>query len=339
MSPCSSPLHSRHRNKILLVDIHSNPLTREEHMLQEMVGPVWSCQGAKSSSSPQKIDNKANNCFFQIHPFKSTVQTLCSQCDKLNCMIVINISKLGHQMPLDNQCQGNNIACVLNRPAERQVNLQQEIVLHANNRPEDDELQNDSGFGSGGLQRNFIFDSESDLDQLKKNDLELSQCGFYFGSIDSQTSNNLLRKKPTGTFLLRDSSDSRYLYSLSVKTEKGATSIRILYNNGMFQFDCDERIRYKLPQFDSLLALLNFHVKATEKGGNKMWRWEEISGCKSLTVVLKKSLMNSVPSLAHLSRVKINQCLDNVDYLPLAVEKLPLSSDLKKFVQQYPYQI
>ncbi|KAH9519749.1 Suppressor of cytokine signaling 2, partial [Bulinus truncatus] len=224
-------------------------------------------------------------------------------------------------------------------PIQQDFILQHGMALPENRFVDDDENTNDSGFGSAGYSvYKPRYDCNNELEKLENNVEELSACCFYFGPVNSQEARDILCKKPVGTFLLRDSSDSKYLYSLSLKTERGATSVRILYNKGLFQFDSDEKIRNKLPCFESVLALVDFHVMITQTGNNKCWRWEENSGKKSMKVSLKNPLKCSVPSLAHLARIKINQCLEDV-YMPhLSVDKLSLSSQLKDYLKSYPYR-
>lgn len=318
-----------------------NPLAKEEQLFEDaltrLVGPVQFLDILQSLITC--LDRLILiNCTAHFQFSSSTHKTI-NQCE------LLSHGNNSLRSPVARKASSNNFWSGQKSPVWQHSEGNKESLQHGMalrvSRAEHEESQNDSGFGSGGCQpHSFTFDSRIDLEKLEQNHCELSQCCFYFGFIDSRTSKDLLRKKPTGTFLIRDSSDSRYLYSLSVKTERGATSVRILYSNGLFQFDSDERIRDRLPRFDSVLALLDFHVMVTRDGSNKSWQWEEMSGRKSMKVSLTKPMMNSVPSLAHLSRVKINQCLDNVHILESSVHKLPkLSDELKEYIKEYPYRI
>lgn len=276
----------------------------------------------------------------KVDQLKKSVKRSTCQCSNLGTECGSFSSPLNREVALSYK-KSDRISATLNKVSESRKSLQHGMAQHDSD-VDNNETQNDSGFNedSGGLHRRLpTFDSRIDFDKLERNNHELSQCCFYFSSMDSQAAKDLLRKKPTGTFLIRDSSHFQYLYSLSVKTERGATSVRIMYNNGLFQFDCDERIRSKLPMFDSVLGLLDFHVMVTHEGVNKSWQWEENSGKKGMKVTLTKPLKNSVPTLGHLSRVKINQCLDNT-FLSHLVDNLPLiSNELKVFIKDYPYRI
>lgn len=57
-----------------------------------------------------------------------------------------------------------------------------------------------------------------------------SAClGWYWGSITASEARQHLQKMPEGTFLVRDSTHPSYLFTLSVKTTRGPTNVRIEY--------------------------------------------------------------------------------------------------------------
>ena len=59
-------------------------------------------------------------------------------------------------------------------------------------------------------------------------DARLVDCPFYYARMTHAEAKSRLRGAVVGTFLLRDSADPRYQYSLSVRTARGTTSIRIV---------------------------------------------------------------------------------------------------------------
>jgi len=105
------------------------------------------------------------------------------------------------------------------------------------------------------LHNDFI----TDLLVLKKTFQRVEQCPWYWGNISGPEAHHKLRKKPIGTFLLRDSSDARYIFSLSFVTKRGPTSIRILYKHSRFFLDSEkEEMRnsvQQLPRSNSHPAL------------------------------------------------------------------------------------
>lgn len=72
----------------------------------------------------------------------------------------------------------------------------------------------------------------SELQKLSDTLRALRQSGWYYEGITYQQSHDLLKDRPLGSFLVRESSDPRFLFSLSVQTERGPTSVRIHYING-----------------------------------------------------------------------------------------------------------
>ena len=64
-----------------------------------------------------------------------------------------------------------------------------------------------------------------------------------------------------GTFLVRDSSDARYLYALSLQTDKGPTSVRIHYSSSGFRLDASNTgMADHLPRFRTVLDLVDHYV-------------------------------------------------------------------------------
>ncbi|XP_062581013.1 suppressor of cytokine signaling 2-like [Saccostrea cucullata] len=168
----------------------------------------------------------------------------------------------------------------------------------------------------------------------------LLQTGWYYENFSSQEAKSLLRKEPVGTFLIRDSSDPKYLYSLSVKTSRGTTSVRILYHKGQFQLDSDERISAKMPKFDSAVRLVDFYARLTSMGRSYVCRWLESSGRKDLPIVLQKPKSNCVVDLKQLCRLSINRSLPKTlsrSKVLNYVDKLPVPKPIKNYLKEYPY--
>nr|CAB3231341.1 SOCS1/2/3/CIS suppressor of cytokine signaling [Phallusia mammillata] len=98
-----------------------------------------------------------------------------------------------------------------------------------------DSIRGDSDFISTG-----VSDAAQVLCHLAGVFETVEECPWYCGAMTGQEAKIRLRSTPPGTFLLRDSSDSRFLFSMSLMTRRGATSIRIVYKNGRFGFDSEE---------------------------------------------------------------------------------------------------
>ncbi|ODN00090.1 Suppressor of cytokine signaling 2 [Orchesella cincta] len=115
----------------------------------------------------------------------------------------------------------------------------------------------------------------------------------------------ILESALPGAFIIRDSADPRFLYSLSVQTERGPTSVRLTYRNGKFSLDADEKLAELLPKFDSVIRLIEHYVSGGTKVGKQVW--VDPKGNMHSTVKLTKPVRKDVGSLKHLTRVAINR--------------------------------
>lgn len=52
-----------------------------------------------------------------------------------------------------------------------------------------------------------------------------------------QAAQTLLKDASVGAFVIRDSGDRKFIFSLSVQTERGPTSVRLHFEDGYFRYD------------------------------------------------------------------------------------------------------
>jgi len=164
----------------------------------------------------------------------------------------------------------------------------------------------------------------------------------------------LLQNTVEGTFLVRDSQDPRFLYSLSVQRPKeGPTSVRIQFNNGKFSLDAEERIRDLMPRFDSVGELAEHYVSLGTKHSSpkEVFIDHNLEERRiSSPIILRQPLFKTPPTLAHFSRLTINRSLaskQNVQASSMpkqTVEKdkiktLKLPPKLLEFLKTYPLSI
>uniref|UniRef100_A0ABI7Z4R6 SH2 domain-containing protein n=1 Tax=Felis catus TaxID=9685 RepID=A0ABI7Z4R6_FELCA len=83
---------------------------------------------------------------------------------------------------------------------------------------------------------------------------ELSQTGWYWGSMTVNEAKEKLKKAPERTFLIRDTSHSDHLLKISVKRSAGPTNLRIEYQDGKFRLDCISYV--SSPSLNSLTLWL-----------------------------------------------------------------------------------
>ncbi|KAG6923408.1 suppressor of cytokine signaling 2 [Chelydra serpentina] len=107
---------------------------------------------------------------------------------------------------------------------------------------------------------------------------------------------------PEGTSLVRDSSHSEYLLTISVKTSAGPTNLRIEYQDRKFSLDSIMCVRSRLKQFDSVVYLIEYYVLTCK--GRKTVPETPLNG--TVHLYLNKPLYTSTPSLQHRWRITIN---------------------------------
>ncbi|GAB1607653.1 suppressor of cytokine signaling 2-like [Argonauta hians] len=190
--------------------------------------------------------------------------------------------------------------------------------------------------------------SFDDFQTLSYNEVCLHFGKWYFGAISNDEAKLLLKHCKYGTFLVRCSSNPKYLYSLSVNSQQGVTSVRIAYNKGIFYLDCDEKLQKQMPKFRSVMDLVQYYSNRRNKcllnNGNRCV-WVDSNNKRYNSSELTTPKLHSVPSLTHLSRLAINnysaeynqnlQVTNSQDWR----DSLGLPKSLGDFLKQYPYVI
>ncbi|XP_012688329.1 cytokine-inducible SH2-containing protein-like isoform X2 [Clupea harengus] len=170
---------------------------------------------------------------------------------------------------------------------------------------------------------------------------QLHTSGWYWGDISAAEAKIALQDALEGTFLVRDSSHPLYMLTLSVKTCRGPTSVRIEYNCGHFRLDSSSPARSSLPSFTSVPSLVQHYVGSGRRhGGGDLEEegaksWESVMP-KDNTVLLKLQCPlrrpQAFPSLQHLTRLVINRHASSPAHLPLP-------GPLLLFLHEYPFYI
>lgn len=58
------------------------------------------------------------------------------------------------------------------------------------------------------------------------------QCGWYWGPMSSESAEKLLANEKDGSFIVRDSSDDRYIFSLTFRLNSSIMHVRIEHGQG-----------------------------------------------------------------------------------------------------------
>ena len=160
----------------------------------------------------------------------------------------------------------------------------------------------------------------------------LKQSGFYWGGITSKQAKALLKDTNVGSFLVRDSADQRYLFTLTLKTSVGVTSVRIVMQKAMFRFDAGSS-EVRTPSFESVVQLVHYYMEIA---------WDIKSGTNTQgkltkdtrgSLLLYYPLYKGISSLKHLCRRTVNRIVIRPD----RVHELALPNRLQMYLRQYPY--
>lgn len=181
---------------------------------------------------------------------------------------------------------------------------------------------------------------EKDLQKTLEACVTLHSGCFYFPDVSSCESKFMLKSCAVGTFFVRDSSDPKYLYTISVKTIRGPTSIRISYEHGRFALDSDEKSKHQIPKFTSILELIDYYIRLSAGKRSEQCRFLDKSGKKDLPIIMSKPKLCSVPSLAHMCRTTIvrNLPAKNSEEVMSNVDELTeYPKTLRSYIKDYPY--
>jgi len=147
---------------------------------------------------------------------------------------------------------------------------------------------------------------------------DITNCSFYWGKMDRYEAESLLDEKPEGSFLLRDSAQDEYLFSVSFRRYGRSLHARIEEQDHRFSFDCHDPGVFMSRNIPELLD-----------------HYKDPASCMFFEPMLCHPVNRKNPfSLQVLSRAAI--CDQLVNYSD--VDNMELPKSLKVFLKEYHYR-
>ncbi|KAM4023304.1 cytokine-inducible SH2-containing protein [Anomaloglossus baeobatrachus] len=186
-------------------------------------------------------------------------------------------------------------------------------------------------------------DPEEDLLCIAKTFCYLRESGWYWGPITATEAKQRLQKMPEGVFLVRDSTHPSYLFTLSVRTNRGPTNVRIEYSDSLFRLDSNWLSKPRILSFPDVVSLVQYYVSSCNSESSKEPTSQlppTPTSPKEPAAVHLKLLQplhrsGESPSLQHLCRLQINRCVVPGSELT----DLPLPRRMVDYLQRYPFKL
>ncbi|KAI9522440.1 hypothetical protein NQZ68_035780 [Dissostichus eleginoides] len=177
---------------------------------------------------------------------------------------------------------------------------------------------------------------ESDESRIASAMKDLKNTGWYWGGLTANEAKEILQETSEGTFLLRDSSQSDFLFTISAMTSAGPTNLRIEFRHGKFKLDSVLLVRPRLRTFDSVVHLVQHYVTLSRSGDraarSSSSTVNSSSSSSSVQLLLTRPAYTALPPLQHLCRLAINSRTPQV-------QDLPLPNRLKDYLRDYSYHV
>ena len=147
--------------------------------------------------------------------------------------------------------------------------------------------------------------------------VKITSCPFYWGIMDRYEAERHLDNKPEGTFLLRDSAQEDFLFSVSFRRYNRSLHARVEQLNHQFSFDAHDPCVFSAPSVCELME-----------------HYKDPSSCMFFEPMLTRPLSrNFTFTLQHICRAVICDVL-----VYDQIHDLPIPNSLKLFLQTYHYK-
>lgn len=153
----------------------------------------------------------------------------------------------------------------------------------------------------------------------------LEASGFYWGSLSGAEAKRLLSPHPPGAFLVRDSSDHRHLFTLSLRTSSGITNLRIQQQGAAFHLETLPGAP-RPPAFACVVQLVEHYLAQDGPPGPPCYL--EAQGSRPEPLALARPLRCKVATLQELCRRAVRASV-RAGTGEAALERLPVPRALR----------
>lgn len=165
-----------------------------------------------------------------------------------------------------------------------------------------------------------ILDYAASIERVKN-------CGWYWGPVSGEMAEKLLSSEPDGSFIVRDSSDEHYIFSLTFKLNGLVRHVRIEHDQGNFSFGCLQKFRSN--------TIVDFIEDAVEHSRSGRYLFflhrRAVMGPMRVQLLHPVSRFKQIQSLQHLCRFTLLKYVRRD-----LIEELPLPARLKTYLNT-PY--
>ncbi|XP_077427649.1 suppressor of cytokine signaling 7 isoform X2 [Vanacampus margaritifer] len=160
---------------------------------------------------------------------------------------------------------------------------------------------------------------------------ELEKCGWYWGPMNWEDAEMKLKGKADGSFLVRDSSDPRYILSLSFRSQGVTHHTRMEHYRGTFSLWCHPKFE---DRCHSVVEFIERAIMHSKNGKFLYFLRSRVPGLPPTPVQLlyPVSRFSNVKSLQHLCRFCIRQIV-RIDH----IQQLPLPRSLVSYLSKFYY--
>ncbi|KAI4470315.1 phosphatidylinositol 3-kinase regulatory subunit [Holotrichia oblita] len=143
----------------------------------------------------------------------------------------------------------------------------------------------------------------------------VKDCGWYWGPLSSEAAEKILSNEPDGSFIVRDSSDDHYIFSLTLKLNNSVRHVRIEHDQGNFSFG-----NYTKFKSQTIVEFIENAVEHSRSGRYLFFLHRRPTiGPVRVQLLHPVSRFKQIQSLQHMCRFVINKLVrkDLIQTLPL----------------------